>query len=317
MANRGPFEDERRQRQYSTDGFDGVLPNNGYFQAASGVELEAVSSTSYDTRDRLDHRTASDVSSQGGHQAERPLISGEPLLRGIGEQPVGLPAATPVDEGRRLRRRGASAEDGVQGPMRHRSLVRPERQHAGEAPSRARAARQRRKQPAGKPRRRRCCPSPWQTYCRVVTFWAPGRVLGWCGMPDALVQMAWREKMGLVSLILLLMGAIAFLTFGFQQVLCGLSGQQTRIKWNEVGNGYVVVAGRAYDITRFGHKATPWTGPNGANIMGAPANAGGKDLSFLFQNPNAACHGVMSYSGADSNGNVVNAFPCVYYNATG
>ncbi|KAJ2885580.1 Chitin synthase, class 3 [Coemansia aciculifera] len=367
-GNHGPFEDsdgfdnrrqqqQQQQRQYTnnsspgSDGFDGVLPasNNtaaGFFggspglHPSSGVELEVLSSTSSHTRndavrDRLDQRTASDISSQAGQQADhRPLIAGEPLLRGIGELPVGLPAATPVDEGRHLQRRRRqqpagdqeASEDGFasyKAPARHRSLVRPERQQAGEPSSRARAAaaaRQRRKQQAGKPRRRRCCPSPWQTYCRVVTFWAPGRVLRCFGMPDTQVQMAWREKIGLVSLILLLMGAIAFLTFGFQQVLCGLSGQQTRIKWNEVGSGYVVVQGRAYDITKFKHaKASPWTGGANANIMGAPANAGGKDLSFLFQNPNSACHGVMDYDSStkDANGNVVNAFPCVYYNASG
>ncbi|KAJ1670052.1 Chitin synthase, class 3, partial [Coemansia sp. RSA 25] len=319
--------------------------------SGSGVELEVLSSTSSHTRneavrDRLDQRTASDASSQAGggggqHVDQRPLIAGEPLLRGIGEVAAGLPPATAVDEGRHLQRRqrrkqqagGDGLEDGAgyasyQAPARHRSLVRPERQQqaaagSGEPSSRARAAaaaRARRKQQAGKPRRRRCCPSPWQTYCRCVTVWAPGRVLRCFGMPDTAVQLAWREKMGLVSLILLLMGAIAFLTFGFQQVLCGLSGSQTRIKWNEVGAGYVVVQGRAYDVTRFKHaKPSPWTGGANANIMGAPANAGGKDLSFLFQNPNGACRGVMSYAKAaqDAGGNVVNAFPCVYYNATG
>ncbi|KAJ2605394.1 Chitin synthase, class 3, partial [Coemansia sp. RSA 1694] len=309
-ANRGPFEDDggfdnRQRAQYASgsspgsDGFDGVLPPSaaaaaavgGFFGGAgagagsgSGVELEVLSSTSSHTRneavrDRLDQRTASDASSQAGggggqHVDQRPLIAGEPLLRGIGEVAAGLPPATAVDEGRHLQRRqrrkqqagGDGLEDGAgyasyQAPARHRSLVRPERQQqaaagSGEPSSRARAAaaaRARRKQQAGKPRRRRCCPSPWQTYCRCVTVWAPGRVLRCFGMPDTAVQLAWREKMGLVSLILLLMGAIAFLTFGFQQVLCGLSGSQTRIKWNEVGAGYVVVQGRAYDVTRFKH----------------------------------------------------------------
>ncbi|KAI8322585.1 hypothetical protein GQ54DRAFT_259670, partial [Martensiomyces pterosporus] len=182
------------------------------------------------------------------------------------------------------------------------------------------SARHRRKQQQVYTPKKRCCPSPWQTYCRIITFWAPGRVLKCFGMPDPQVQMAWREKMGLVSIILLIMGAIAFLTFGFQQVLCGLSGKQTRIKWNEVGDGYVVVHGRAYDITRFKHDlATPWTGEAGANLMGPPANAGGKDLSFMFQNPNSQCRDVLQYASsiADANGNVVNVFPCVYYNYTG
>ncbi|KAJ2486274.1 hypothetical protein IWW47_005505, partial [Coemansia sp. RSA 2052] len=128
-ANRGPFEDDggfdnRQRAQYASgsspgsDGFDGVLPPSaaaaaavgGFFGGAgagagSGVELEVLSSTSSHTRneavrDRLDQRTASDASSQAGgggggqHVDQRPLIAGEPLLRGIGEVAAGLPPAT-------------------------------------------------------------------------------------------------------------------------------------------------------------------------------------------------------------------------------
>ncbi|KAJ2707893.1 hypothetical protein H4R19_004862, partial [Coemansia spiralis] len=52
--------------------------------------------------------------------------------------------------------------------------------------------------------------------------------------------------------------------------------------------------------------------------MGPPASAGGKDLSFLFQNPNGICRSVLTYdkSAVDSRGNIVNVFPCVYVNGT-
>ncbi|KAJ1990253.1 Chitin synthase, class 3 [Coemansia sp. RSA 1358] len=347
----------------------GASQNHG-----SGVELEVLSNTSSNTRndavrDRLDHRTASDISSQAGGQPDRPLISGEPLMQGISEIPNDVvPSGTVVDEGRHLQRRRknkdyradedeeaaiATGYQSYQPPNRFRSLVRPERAqdnvndphyhmrnfdagtkqktvsrvsvdpNSRQARTSLSGARNRRKQQQQKQvaaPRRRFCVSPWQTYCRIITFWAPGRVLKCFGMGPPEVQMAWREKIGLVSIILLIMGCIAFLTFGFQQVLCGLSGKQTRIKWNDVGNGYVVVNGRAYDITKFQHQAaTPWTGDANANIMGTPANAGGKDLSFLFQNPNSNCRGVLSYdsSAVDRSGNVVNVFPCVYYNNSG
>ncbi|KAJ2884040.1 Chitin synthase, class 3 [Coemansia asiatica] len=399
--NNGTFDSQnnnnnQQQQQYSqqyeqhaatnSDGFDGVLSGSntqaggssavGYFGltehnnsssgVAGGVELELMSNTSSNTRndavrDRLDHRTASDISSSHGasngpHNAEQPLISGEPLLQGIGEVPVGTPEkrTTGKDDTKHIHRRRkpkkgsydeddddddaqAGAYSSYQAPQRTRSLVRPERAVSGGGvagtgqaggkqsvltrsgtASRARNStsggmRQRRKQQqvvAAAARRKRWCPHPWQTYCRVVTFWAPGRVLKCFGMAEPAVQMAWREKMGLVSIILAIMAVIAFLTFGLQQVLCGLSGKQTRIKWNEVGNGYAVVNGRAYDITKFKHaKATPWTGGAGANIMGEPANAGGKDLSFLFQNPNSACKGVLQYDSGmlDAKNNVPGA----------
>ncbi|KAJ1743123.1 Chitin synthase, class 3 [Coemansia sp. RSA 1821] len=368
MANSG-FGGHGQQRQQN-EGFDGVYAGadgpgaGGFFGAAdhsnnnpsAGVELEVMSNSSSNTRneqmrDRLDHRTGSDISSQAGGQSDRPLISGEPLLQGISEVPMPTPAAPLPDDGKRLRRRQrgdgdvdeealvAAATGGYQSyapPNRNRSLARaPGDTSTSEAVRRrtlsrgvggrqprvaASAPRNRqRKQPmiAAGPPKRRCCASPWLTYCRIVTFWAPGRVLKCFGMAEPLVQLAWREKMGLVSIILLIMGGIAFLTFGLQQVLCGLSGQQTRIKFNKVGNGYVVINGQAYDITKFKHPvATPWTGAADTNLMGAPANAGGKDLSFLFQNPNSACRGVLSYDSSitDSRGNVVNVFPCVYYN---
>ncbi|KAJ1724074.1 Chitin synthase, class 3 [Coemansia erecta] len=365
----GVFSSSHTQQGGSAAGFFGLTDHNGS-SSGGGVELELMSNTSSNTRndavrDRLDHRTASDISSHGAsasqhHHAEQPLISGEPLLQGIGEVSTNVPAArNSPDEGKRIHRRRkqkkgeygeydddddmqAGAYSSYQAPQRARSLVRPERaltagdaaggggkQHvltrsntSGARNSTGGGARQRRKQQqvvAAAARRKRWCPHPWQTYCRVITCWAPGRVLKCFGMPDAAVQMAWREKMGLVSIILAIMAVIAFLTFGLQQVLCGLSGKQTRTKWNEVDTNHIVVNGRAYDLSNFRHtKATPWTGAANADIRYSPADAGGKDLSFLFQNPNSACKSVLKYTSdmVDSSGNVVNVFPCVYYNNT-
>ncbi|KAJ2610046.1 Chitin synthase, class 3, partial [Coemansia sp. RSA 1365] len=366
-----PYGQSSQQRQQSqfTNEFDGIFTGNtgqdsaGFFglqdhgnrhnnNSGPGVELEVLSNTSSNTRneqmrDRLDHRTGSDISSQAGAHPEQPLITpGGPLLTGIGTVvPEPAPSAQPVDSGRHLHRRrrkqgdGAdevvgeyqsyeppnrsreaarTAEAGGDGLARQRALSRGTGSRRPRVAASAPRNRRGKKQTAGAALRRRCCSSPWLTYCRIVTFWAPGGVLKCFGMPEAPMQLAWREKMGLVSIILMIMGAVAFLTFGLQQVLCGLSGRETRVKWNEVGEGYVVVGGRAYDITHFKHgPATPWTGDSNANIMYDPANAGGKDLSFLFQNPNSACRNVLSYrSGADSKGNVVNVFPCVYYNDT-
>ncbi|KAJ2379174.1 Chitin synthase, class 3, partial [Coemansia sp. RSA 2603] len=319
----GVFSSSNTQQGGSAAGFFGLTDHNG---SSGGVELELMSNTSSNTRneavrDRLDHRTASDISSHGAsashhHHAEQPLISGEPLLQGIGEVSADAPAVrNSPDEGKRIHRRRkqkkgdyddedelhAGGYDTYQAPQRARSLVRPERaltagdaanggkQHvltrsntSGARNSTSGGARQRRKQQqvvAAAARRKRWCPHPWQTYCRVVTCWAPGRVLKCFGMPDAAVQMAWREKMGLVSIILAIMAVIAFLTFGLQQVLCGLSGKQTRTKWNEVDTNHIVVNGRAYDLSNFRHaKATPWTGAANGDIRYAPADAGGKDL---------------------------------------
>ncbi|KAJ2158929.1 Chitin synthase, class 3 [Coemansia sp. RSA 552] len=331
-------------------GFDGVYDGQnagGFFglpdhnDNAGGVELEALSNTSSNTRHndlaRMDQRTGSEISSQAGGQPDHPLISGEPLVHGVSEVPMPVPALPPPDDGRHLRRRPRGAaggeEEGAAGyqsyepPNRNRSLARaPDDTVQRRALSRgtgsqrprvkAQAPRNRRTKAMVAPTERRCCANPWLTYCRIVTFWAPGWALKCFGMPAPPVQLAWREKMGLVFIILMIMGVIAFLTFGLQQVLCGLSGQQERVKWDDPGDGNIIVNGWAYNILDFKHEqASPWTGPANANIMGEPANASGKDLSFLFQSPNENCRNVLDAE-KDRRGNIVNVFPCVYYNKT-
>ncbi|KAJ1919307.1 hypothetical protein H4219_002069 [Mycoemilia scoparia] len=153
-------------------------------------------------------------------------------------------------------------------------------------------------------------PGPWTVYTRIVTFWAPPPLLKLCGIPDKQIQTAWREKIALVSIIVMIMGTIGFLTFGLQQVLCGLSGTENRVKFNGLKKGNVIIGGYAYDISKFKH---PDVGKiDDGNILGAPINAEFRDLSLLFQNPNDNCKKVLRYADnfADDNGNVANVFPC-------
>ncbi|RDB24874.1 Chitin synthase 1 [Hypsizygus marmoreus] len=61
----------------------------------------------------------------------------------------------------------------------------------------------------------------WRYFSIVVTFWAPGfllRSIG--GMKDKAVQQAWREKIALCFIILILCAGVGFATVGFQKVLC-------------------------------------------------------------------------------------------------
>ncbi|KAI5296764.1 Nuclear import receptor, partial [Ascosphaera pollenicola] len=61
-------------------------------------------------------------------------------------------------------------------------------------------------------------PSFWKFYCSCVTFWAPDALLKCFGMPAKAQRSAWREKMGLISIILLIATFVGFLTFGFTAV---------------------------------------------------------------------------------------------------
>lgn len=140
-------------------------------------------------------------------------------------------------------------------------------------------------------------------------------------MHTAEIQRAWREKIALVSLIVIMVCAVAFLTFGLQQALC--RDEQT---------GKFVAGSRAQDVIVDGmgyyFNAQPggdglvWMHPSlnkdissdPVDIMNYPADpAKGKDASFLFQEQaGGACEGLITRTSpapaTDSEANLY--FPC-------
>ncbi|GMM35481.1 chitin synthase [Saccharomycopsis crataegensis] len=131
----------------------------------------------------------------------------------------------------------------------------------------------------------------WLFYCSVVSFWAPAPLLKLFGMPKKEQQTAWREKIGLVTIIFCLGAIVAFLVFGFTRTVCKAS--PTKIRNNEVGTGYLIINGQAYDLTTSLHPAAEGI-PAGTNVLYSPVNAGGLDGSFLFQNVNGNCKGLIT-----------------------
>lgn len=130
----------------------------------------------------------------------------------------------------------------------------------------------------------------WKIYCYIVTFWAPGPLLSLFGFKTKDRQYAWREKMGLLSIILVIGAIIAFLTFGFTRATC--TGLTKRMSPSDISTGYLVINGRAYDLSNSAHPAAPGI-LSGANILYPPTNAGGMDSSLLFQNVNGNCKGLI------------------------
>jgi len=63
---------------------------------------------------------------------------------------------------------------------------------------------------------------PWHIYSHVITFWAPDFILKRCGgrMKSAVVRQAWREKIALFSVALVLWGFVAFYTLVMRQIMC-------------------------------------------------------------------------------------------------
>lgn len=131
----------------------------------------------------------------------------------------------------------------------------------------------------------------WKVYCYIVTFWAPAPLLSLFGMKDKQRQFAWREKIGIITCILYIGAIVAYLTFGFTRTVCSTDRIRTRI--NEVNGGYLIINGRAFDLTSSQHPGAAGIDP-GANVLYPPMNAGGKDASLLFQNVNGNCKGLIT-----------------------
>jgi chitin synthase len=163
-------------------------------------------------------------------------------------------------------------------------------------------------------------PSLWNVYCAIVTFWCPDFILRCFGKPARAQQRAWREKMGLISIILLIMTGVGFLTFGFTQVVCGNPGLRLRV--NHVDSGYMIFHGSAYELTTSHHPAAMGI-PVGSNVLyDLPEKHGGQDGSFLFQNVNGKCKSLITLSpGSDvptnSDNDLAWYFPCTTFNQDG
>lgn len=152
----------------------------------------------------------------------------------------------------------------------------------------------------------------WKIYCYAITFWAPGPLLSLFGLKTKDRQYAWREKMGLISIILVVGAIIAFLTFGFTRATC--TGLTKRMQPKDITVEYLVINGRAYNVGRSTHPAAPGI-IEGSNILYPPTNAGGKDASLLFQNVNGSCKGLILPKEGNSiptndNGDLAWYMPC-------
>lgn len=163
-------------------------------------------------------------------------------------------------------------------------------------------------------------PSLWNVYCALLTFWAPDFVLKCFGMPAKEQRSAWREKIGLIGVILLIATFVGFLTFGFTATVC--STPPVRLKANHVDSGYMIFHGKAYDLSRSTHPAALGIPPGRNVLYDLPHKYGGQDGSFFFQKVNGACKGLITLApGSDvptnSKGELAWYFPCTAFNQDG
>ncbi|ORY08210.1 chitin synthase-domain-containing protein [Clohesyomyces aquaticus] len=164
-------------------------------------------------------------------------------------------------------------------------------------------------------------PSLWNVYCAIVTFWCPDAVLKCLGMPNKAQQRAWREKMGLLSIIAAICTFVGYLTFGFTQTVCANGGPE-RLRINKVDKGFLIAHGLAYDLAGSHHPLARGVPENANVLFDLPEKHGGQDASFLFQNVNGACKDLITLaanSDVPTNGKNELAwyFPCTTFNQDG
>lgn len=163
-------------------------------------------------------------------------------------------------------------------------------------------------------------PSLWNVYCAIITFWCPGAILSCFGKPAKAQQRAWREKIGLISIILMICAMVGFLTFGFTQSVCGQPG--LRLKVNRVDSGFMIFHGSAYNFEGSHHPAARGILEGNNILYDLPHKYGGQDGSFFFQNVNGACKGIITAAaGSDvptnDKGDLAWYFPCTAFNQDG
>ncbi|KAJ5591921.1 uncharacterized protein N7459_002290 [Penicillium hispanicum] len=163
-------------------------------------------------------------------------------------------------------------------------------------------------------------PDLWTTYCALVSCLVPDFVLKCFGMPQREQRTAWREKIGLISIILMIAAFVGFLTFGFTATVCGTP--PVRLKVNEIGTGYMIFHGKAYDLTHSKHPAAEGIPENTNVLYDLPHKYGGQDGSFFFQQVNGACKGLITAKDGggvptNSQGDLGWYFPCNAFNQDG
>ncbi|KAK4166059.1 family 2 putative glycosyltransferase [Cladorrhinum sp. PSN259] len=128
----------------------------------------------------------------------------------------------------------------------------------------------------------------WVAFVWALTFWIPSPLLKWVGRmkrPD--VRMAWREKLVLCMLILLINAAIVFWIIFFGKLLCpnmNKAWTTDELKGHTADDDFwVSVHGKVYDLSKFWKLSHGTTGQETTNDVMQPL--GGLDMDAYFPIP--------------------------------
>ncbi|CAI2163043.1 10104_t:CDS:2 [Funneliformis geosporum] len=147
----------------------------------------------------------------------------------------------------------------------------------------------------------------WVIFSKVVTFWAPGALLSSIGLNDKQSRQAWREKIALCFIAVIMGGMVAFMTVGFSVVLCPPSQSDNPFKFKRFGEapGHLGINGWQFDVTN--GLSRP-----GLDFQKLAGEQNGQDISVLFtrtnkqapsclDNPNIQQFNAVSFEVCDNN----------------
>lgn len=148
----------------------------------------------------------------------------------------------------------------------------------------------------------------WQIFSQVLTFWAPGFLLSSLGgLKDKATQQAWREKITLCFLIVLLCGAVGFATVGTQKVLCPeTAASSTQFVRLGTQSGTLSILGHLYNVTS--------AKSNAVSLLPIASATPGRDVTDLFNRGASdfpACKGLSFRAAAEDPCGFPATSPCV------
>ncbi|KAF8135613.1 glycosyltransferase family 2 protein [Boletus edulis] len=139
---------------------------------------------------------------------------------------------------------------------------------------------------------------PWRVFSRIVTFWAPSFLLtSLGGLTDKNMIQAWREKIALCCIILVLCLGVAFVTVGTQKVLCPSTSSTTSARYTTLGSvaGTLSVQGTVFNVTNA-------QSPEGVNLDTLAEQEPGQDITPYFARSASqytACNGLPFHVATD------------------
>ncbi|KIO19050.1 hypothetical protein M407DRAFT_31299 [Tulasnella calospora MUT 4182] len=119
---------------------------------------------------------------------------------------------------------------------------------------------------------------PWSIFAHLVTWWAPPFILASLGgMKDQPSRQAWREKVALCFIALVLGGIVGFATVGLDRALCPPDANQNLATFVEVGsaNGTLSLSGHILNTTQSFSSAVDF---NALSVQSP-----GQDITNLFK----------------------------------